>query len=98
MIVDSEKEVPKVFVVQAISATWLLLAGYLVFPATFASLKNSDILEKVGVVGHSIATLVEHVGLLYVASIVCIISTLWLLWLWFKLQSNYVWLTKHIFL
>ncbi|KAM4061615.1 hypothetical protein HRG_013249 [Hirsutella rhossiliensis] len=78
--------------------SWLLLAGYLVFPSTFASLRKSSVLEKAGAIGHSVDSLARDVPLTVFASLFCLSSTIGLLWLWWKLQTNYIWVQRRILL
>jgi hypothetical protein len=91
MILDCE-EVDWVYNLQAGAATYSLLAGYLVLPTAFKSLAKSE--------NEMISKSVDMVQkyLLLLACVLCAISSLWLLWLWFKLQHNYVWLQTRIFL
>lgn len=76
--------------------SWLILAGYLVLPNTFTSLKSSKALsESKG--GQILQSTVQNVQLLPFAGILCLIGTAGTSWLWYKWRRNYVWLITYIF-
>jgi hypothetical protein len=77
--------------------TWLLLAGYVVFPGAFTSLSNAKALNEFGNVGKTILTEVQK-GILSVAAVCCGLSAIGIGWLWQKCRTNYVWLEYHLFL
>jgi hypothetical protein len=78
---------------------WILLAGYIVFPATFTKLQNEEIEDKTNnrIKAAALQT-VRNVPLLYVASFACAIGVVGCLWLWWKHRKNYVWVINRIFL
>ena len=78
---------------------WILLAGYIVFPATFNSLQKSSLDEKADtkVKAQALAT-ARNLPLLYVAAVACGIGVTGCLWLWWKHRSNYIWVINRIFL
>ena len=76
---------------------WVLLAGYIVFPATFNNLHKSSLDEKVETTLQAQALRTAHnVTLLYVAAIACAVGIVGCLWLWWKHHSNYVWVISSI--
>jgi hypothetical protein len=77
--------------------TWLLLAGYIVFPAAFTSLSNANALNEFGNVGKAILTEAQK-GILFVAAFCCVLSAVGIVWLWRIYCANYVWLEYHLFL
>jgi hypothetical protein len=77
--------------------TWLLLAGYVVFPGAFTSLSNAKALNEFGNVGKTILTEVQK-GILFVAAVCCGLSAIGIGWLWRKCRTNHVWLEYHLFL
>ncbi|KAJ4293979.1 hypothetical protein N0V90_007668 [Kalmusia sp. IMI 367209] len=79
--------------------TWILLAGYIVFPATFNKLNDKDLDEKANnaLKQHALAT-VRNVPLLYVAAFACGFGVLGCVWLWWKHKKNYVWVINRIFM
>ena len=91
-------DVPKLHNILASLFTWILLAGYIVFPATFNKLQKD--LGKV--TGSALKTnalkTVRNVPLLYVAAFACGIGVLGCFCLWWKHRSNYVWVINRLFL
>lgn len=77
---------------------WLLLAGYIVFPATFTKLQDTE--SKPASNGFSAAALhtVRNIPLLYVAAFACGVGVVGCLWLWWLHRKNYVWVVHRIFL
>jgi hypothetical protein len=69
--------------------TWLLLAGYIVFPKAFTSLNKGSALDELGNVRKAILTKAQK-GILAVAGICCRYAAIGIGWLWWKCQSNYV--------
>lgn len=75
---------------------WLTLAGYVVFPNTFTSLKASTTLgESQG--GKIVQKAVQNIPLVPVAAFCYIVGTVGTFWLWRKWRTNYVWLSQHLF-
>jgi cytochrome bd-type quinol oxidase subunit 2 len=78
---------------------WILLAGYIVFPATFTTLQNEEVEdEEDNRIKAAALKTVRNVPLLYVASFACAIGVIGCLWLWWKHRKNYVWVINRIFL
>jgi hypothetical protein len=79
--------------------TWLLLAGFLVFPGTFTSIQqletNPNFQSKTDT---EILNSVKHVSLLIVAGISSGLGALGMIWLWWRWRQNFVWLLNKIFL
>lgn len=75
---------------------WLMLAVFLVSPASYASIQQSNMLDKAGAVGQSTKHLVRSVPLICVALIACAVSTGGLLALSWRWRHNYIWLTSNI--
>ena len=83
----------------ASACVWILLAGYIVFPATFKSLQKSSFDDKADtkLKAEALAT-ARNLPLLYVAAVACGVGVLGSLWLWWKHRQNYVWVVNRIFL
>lgn len=81
--------------------TWVLLAGYVVFPATFTSLNRSKNLAQVAEDGNEfekqVLNTVRNAPLVYIATICCIVGASGMVWLWCKWRSNYIWVINRIF-
>jgi hypothetical protein len=73
--------------------SWMMLAGFIVFPATFTSLKNSDSLSD-----SKVQDAIPNVGLLPIAGLCYLIGTVGSYCLWWKWHDNCVWLLPRIFL
>jgi hypothetical protein len=81
--------------------TWLLLAGYIVFPGTFTSLRRSNAIKNAAnrdKTEQFILDTVQNVPLLWVAAICCVIGASGISWLWWRWNENFVWLVNRIFL
>lgn len=75
--------------------TWLLLAGFVLFPGTFASLQTVSVGGTVTVEAlHAI----QHVSLFVIAWICTGIAAMGMIWLWWKWMNNYVWIVNKIFM
>lgn len=62
-------------------SSWLILAGYVVFPGTFTSLKNSHTLgDSEG--GKIVQNAIQNVPLLPLAVLCCVAGTSRICWLW----------------
>lgn len=83
------------------AANWILLAGYVIIPGTFTSLKNSSevqsLLQK-NETGRVVLKTIQNPPLLVIAFLFFIIGGITLGWLWIKFKSNYPWLINKIFL
>ncbi|KAF2791199.1 hypothetical protein K505DRAFT_249501 [Melanomma pulvis-pyrius CBS 109.77] len=94
--------VPRLHNILASFCTWILLAGYIVFPATFTGLKDVEVNDKSGDVREEVKKkaldTVRNAPLLYVAGFACGIGVLGCVALWWKWRKNYVWVINRIFL
>lgn len=78
---------------------WILLAGYIVFPATFTSLQKTayDAKANTALKAEALRT-ARNLPLLYVAAVACGVGIVGCLWLWWMHRGNYVWVINRIFL
>ncbi|CZR60542.1 uncharacterized protein PAC_10438 [Phialocephala subalpina] len=92
--------IPRLHNILASFFTWILLAGFIIFPGTFTSLQKLD--DNPSVTSSATATAilhsVKHVSLLVIAGVCCGIGAIGMSWLWYKWHQNYVWLLNRIFL
>jgi len=93
-------DVPKILYANMLASlfTWLLLAGFIVLPATFASIRNSRALDGMGKAGKAVIGATQNIPLLWIAGICCVCGASGLLWLWWGQSHNYIWLGDRIFL
>ncbi|KAJ7447084.1 hypothetical protein B0H11DRAFT_2290258 [Mycena galericulata] len=81
--------------------TWILLAGFVLFPGTFTSLQakpqtSSD--NELGGVEVAAVNVIKHLSL-YVLAWVCTgFGAAGMSWLWYRWHENYIWLVKRIFM
>ncbi|KAL4063449.1 hypothetical protein J3A83DRAFT_4106357 [Scleroderma citrinum] len=73
--------------------TWILLAGFILFPGTFASWKD----QPAGSTQSEILAIINNVPLLVIAWMCTGVGGCGMIWLWWRWQSNYIWLVNRIF-
>nr|XP_036584424.1 PHO85 cyclin-1 [Colletotrichum truncatum]KAF6793942.1 PHO85 cyclin-1 [Colletotrichum truncatum] len=95
MVLENDKAIDWWWSLLAKIFSWLLLAGYIVFPSTFASLRRSQVLESMGRVGQAVSDWANDC-LIALASVLSGVASIGLAWLWFKWRTNYVWVYQHI--
>ncbi|KAF4486675.1 hypothetical protein CGGC5_v005975 [Colletotrichum fructicola Nara gc5] len=95
MVLENDREIDWWWSLLAKAFSWLLLAGYIVFPSTFASLRRSQVLENMGSVGQAVSDWVNDC-LIALASVLSGVASIGLAWLWFRWRANYVWVHQHI--
>jgi hypothetical protein len=80
--------------------TWLLLAGFIIFPGTFTTISNLDNNAQIQD-NHTASTIlasVKNIPLLVVAGVCSGVGAAGMIWLWWRWRQNYVWLLNKIFL
>ncbi|KAM3497462.1 hypothetical protein MY10362_009192 [Beauveria mimosiformis] len=84
MVVQMEQEISLQYGVLAGVFAWLLLAGFLLSPATYTSARYVEALEKAALATKfSIAT-ARNVPVIGLACAACTVATCGLGWLWWK--------------
>ena len=94
-------EIPRRHNLYASAFTWLILAGYIVFPGTFTSLRRSDSVQEAANRSHAgkvIFDTVQNASLLWVAGACCLFGVVGIALLWKRWKRNYIWLVNRIFL
>ncbi|KAF7311163.1 hypothetical protein MKEN_01017500 [Mycena kentingensis (nom. inval.)] len=91
MLVDMENIRP-FYKVLAHLATWLLLAGFVLAPGTFAPPANEDEEDSFG------SELTKHMSLLVISWIITGIGALSMTGLWFRWRKNYLWIHDALFI
>lgn len=86
-------DIPNLYKVLAAFFTWILLAGFILFPGTFATWAD----KPAGTTEHELASIINNVPLLVIAWVCTGIGGLGMLWLWWRWRKNYVWIVNRIF-
>ena len=68
MVLDAENKIPPEDFTLAGFCSWLLLAGFLVSPSTYASFRLIDAPSATGKTGQTIFTVIRNIPILYIAS------------------------------
>lgn len=101
MILHMEEEIKFKWNILAAFFSWILLAGYLVFPGTFTSLRTSTSFRQTTAkteVGKVAYHAVQNFPLLGIAAVCCAVGLCGAAWLWCRWWYNCVWLARKIFL
>lgn len=94
-------KIPRLHNIYASLFTWLILAGYIVFPGTFTSLRKSNAIKNTANRNQAeevILDTAQNVPLLWLAGGCCVIGASGISWLWWRWNDNFVWLVNRIFL
>ena len=95
--------IPRLHNILASFCTWLLLAGYVVFPGTFTTVEQGGTPVPISShdiqrVDHAVVDKIRNAPLLWIAGVCCVIGGSGMIWFWWRWRSNYVWLINKIFL
>ncbi|KAF7370568.1 hypothetical protein MSAN_00689200 [Mycena sanguinolenta] len=88
-------DIPSVYNILANFFTWILLAGFVLFPGTFTSLQQNSQLSAIGVTAVNV---VKHVTLYVIAWVCTGVGAAGMVYLWIKWRGNYIWCLDRIFL
>ncbi|EKM77588.1 hypothetical protein AGABI1DRAFT_43048, partial [Agaricus bisporus var. burnettii JB137-S8] len=88
-------DIPIVYNLAASFFTWILLAGFVLFPGTFTSLETLDLGDGFGAF---LVNRIVNLPLFIVAFICTGIGIIGMIYLWWKCMQNYIWLVNKIFL
>lgn len=99
MLLDLDT-IPRLHNILASFFTWILLAGYIVFPGTFTSIQDSTTnpLIENNTTAEKVLKHVKNAPLLWIAGFCCGIGVCGMAWLWWRWRNNFVWLINRIFL
>ena len=89
--------IPTRYNIFAALSSWLTLAGFIVVPRTFTSLRDSETLAN-NRGGKVLQNTVQNLPLLPVAGVLYLCGTIGMCGLWWTFRRNYVWLIRQIFL
>ncbi|RDW91293.1 hypothetical protein BP5796_02458 [Coleophoma crateriformis] len=90
-------DIPRLHNILASAFTWILLAGFLIFPGTFTSI-SAQIQEENQQAAAAFLATVKNVQLLIIGGACSGIGAAGMVWLWWRWRRNYVWLLNRIFL
>ena len=88
-------KIPRIHNFAASFFTWILLAGFVLFPGTFTSLKNTG---GNNTVTKEALNVIDHVSLFVIAFLCSGIGAAGMGYLWWRWMKNYVWLVNKVFL
>lgn len=86
-------DIPEMFNMMASFFTWILLAGFVLFPGTFTSLQQ----QQLSGVEAQLLNVVSNIPLFVIAWICTGIGSIGMIWLWWRWQRNYIWIVNRIF-
>ncbi|KAL0958849.1 hypothetical protein HGRIS_014168 [Hohenbuehelia grisea] len=80
--------------------TWILLAGFVLFPGTFSSLQNvqQESPDGLGQTTTRVLNAIQHVPLFVIAWVCCAIGAIGMCYMWWRWMNNYIWLVNRVFL
>jgi hypothetical protein len=93
--------IPRLHNIAASFFTWILLAGYVIFPGTFTTLQKSTKVQNAAKDDEGARILlrsIRNAPLLWVAGACCIIGAGGMILLWYRWRKNYVWIINKVFL
>jgi hypothetical protein len=93
-------QIPRVYNILSSFCTWILLAGFIIFPGTFTSIQglNNDAAVAANHTASTIIASIKNIPLLVVAGVCSGVGAAGMAWLWWRWRQNYVWLLNKIFL
>ncbi|KAF7337030.1 hypothetical protein MVEN_02139700 [Mycena venus] len=87
--------IPSLYNILASFFTWILLAGFVLFPGTFTNLQQNN---ELGALGITAANVIKHLSLYVIAWVCTFIGAAGMSWLWYRWRGNYIWCLNRIFL
>jgi hypothetical protein len=92
-MVKESREIPLRHHIAAAFSSWILLAGFILLPGTFASLDTLELNDEVGRRLHSLG---QNIPLLCLAAVCCSLGVIGITFLWVRFRYNYIWLLDNI--
>jgi hypothetical protein len=90
LLLDIDHHIPLSYFVSASLLSWLLLAGYLISPSTYASIQQTEVLKDAGKATKSVFRVIRNLPLLVIASVGCFIATAGLAFISYEWWCNRV--------
>ncbi|MCJ1370853.1 hypothetical protein MMC20_002066 [Loxospora ochrophaea] len=95
-------EIPRLYNMLAAFFTWILLAGFIVFPGTYTTLEHNVVVKQAAngtsYLEEEVVETAMSISVLWVAGVCCAVGASGTGWLWIKWRKNYVWVVNRIFL
>ncbi|KAF8811103.1 hypothetical protein BYT27DRAFT_6454903 [Phlegmacium glaucopus] len=88
-------DIPTMYNLFAGFFSWIFLAGFILLPGTFTSLKSLDTSNQIG---QRLVRVVTSIPLLVIGWLCTGIGAAGMLWLWWRWRRNYIWTLNKIFL
>ncbi|KAM3560574.1 hypothetical protein ARSEF4850_003617 [Beauveria asiatica] len=96
MLLEIDRDIEPWYSAAAGCCSWMLLAVFLVSPATYATIQQSTALSNAGVVGTSAVHLMRSIPLICIAVVTSVVAAAGLAWLSWRWRTNYLWLHRAI--
>ncbi|KAM3519002.1 hypothetical protein MY4038_009918 [Beauveria bassiana] len=96
MLLEIDRDIEPWYSAAAGCCSWMLLAVFLVSPATYATIQQSAALSNAGVVGTSAVHLMRSIPLICIAVVTSVVAAAGLAWLSWRWRTNYLWLQRAI--
>ncbi|KAJ7813999.1 hypothetical protein B0H14DRAFT_2376402, partial [Mycena olivaceomarginata] len=87
--------IPALYNILASFFTWILLAGFVLFPGTFTSLQEDN---RLGALGVSAVNVIKHLSLFVIAWVCTGVGAAGMCYLWYRWRKNYIWCLNRVFL
>ncbi|KAJ7081865.1 hypothetical protein B0H15DRAFT_853829 [Mycena belliarum] len=93
-------DIPPVYNILASFFTWILLAGFVLFPGTFSSLQDNNEQENddLECLQAAAVKVINHLSLYVVAWVCTAIGAIGMTYLWCRWHANYIWLLNRVFM
>ena len=95
MVLEMQEGIGLPYSVVAGFLSWLLLAGFLISPSTYSSIRF-HVLDQTGDISKVVMSSILSIPLLCIAIFLCAVSAIGLVCLWWKLRRNYIWVNNQI--
>lgn len=94
MILDMNENIPTRYFVLAGFFSWLLLAGFVVSPSTFASIQSIESPDEAGEIGRSMLRTIKNLPLFILATSGCLVAFCGMVFCWLMHGHNHVWTNR----
>ncbi|KAJ3482192.1 hypothetical protein NLG97_g7633 [Lecanicillium saksenae] len=96
MLLEIDRDIEPWYSAAAGCCSWLLLAVFLMSPATYATIQQSSYLDKVGVAGTAAAHVMRSIPLICIALVTSVVAAAGMSWLSWRWRHNYLWLYRAV--